>query len=78
MKQSEDKLKFFDKYRFTMNIEMPHPEFIDIMEFEGLEAHYVSLLEGKVKSLEKYIVLQNEKIDFLMNKEIYKWKKEKG
>jgi len=66
--------KFFEKYGFTQSYSKPHPDFKDDMEFHGLESHYVNMLERRLKHLEEYIDLQNQKIDFLMNKEFYKWK----
>lgn len=75
MKQSDDPKAFFEKYKFTQSSSKPHPVHKDSMNFEGLEADYVSTLELKITQLEKYIGLQNDKIDFLMNKEFYKWKK---
>lgn len=74
MKQSDDPKAFFEKYQFTSTLNIPHPKFKDEMEFTGLEANYVSTLEYEVKNLEKYIRLQNDKIDFLMNKEFYNYK----
>lgn len=73
--QSEDPKTFFDKYQFTMTIEKPHPTHKDQMRFEGLEADYVSRLEQQVRDLEKYVGIQNDKIDFLMSQEIHKWKR---
>jgi hypothetical protein len=74
MKQSENYDEFLKKYGFTLTISKPHPKHKDVMNFEGLEANYVSNLESQVESMEKYIKLQNEKIDYLMNKEFYSWK----
>lgn len=74
MKQSDNPDEFFQKYGFNSTISKSHPEYKDKMHFEGLEANYVSNLELKIKSMETYIDLQNEKIDYLMNKEFYKWK----
>jgi hypothetical protein len=71
MKQSDNPEEFFKKYGFTMYMKEPHPIFKDMMEFEGLEAKYVSELEHKVRDLEKYINYQNDKIDFLMNRDLY-------
>lgn len=65
---------FFKKYGFTQTYSAPHPIHKDEMTFEGLEAQYVTSLEHRVRDLEKYIQIQNDKIDFLMNKEFYKWK----
>lgn len=77
MKQSEDSKAFFEKYGFTQTSSMPHPEFKDEMCFEGLESEYVSRLESQIRTLETYIGLQNQKIDFLMTKEFYKWEQDK-
>lgn len=75
LNQKDNPEEFFEKYGFTKSATQHHPEFKDaMMHFEGLEAHYVGLLERQVKELEKYIQHQNEKIDFMMNREFYAWK----
>lgn len=74
MKQKGNEEEFFNKYGFTKSITMKHPRLKGEMNFEGLEADYVSHLENKVDHLERYIGLQNQNIEFLMNKEFYKWK----
>lgn len=74
IKQSDDSKKFFDTYGFTMTISRKHPERDGMMNFEGLEAEYVSNLEQQIKSMKTFIDLQNQKINFLMDKEFYKWK----
>ena len=76
MKQSDDSKAFFEKYGFTASLTKKHPEFKDEMSFEGLECNYVTSLENQISDLKTYISIQNNKIDFLMNKEIYKWQRE--
>lgn len=75
MKQSDDPKAFRDKFEFTLTIDMKHPISKEDMHFEGWEAKYVSRLEMQVKDLEKYLNIQNEKIDWLMNRDMYLIKK---
>jgi hypothetical protein len=74
IKQDDNAKLFFEKYGFMQTCTMKHPEFNDTIKFTGLEAHYVSMLENKIKNLETYIKLQHDKIDYLMNKEFLKYK----
>jgi DNA/RNA endonuclease YhcR with UshA esterase domain len=78
VKQSEDAEAFFKKYSFTSSRTMKCPTTGDTMQFEGLESRYVGELEMRIKDLEKYIQCQNQKIDFLMNREFHKWEKIKS
>jgi len=74
MKQSDDPKAFFDKFQFNSSITMKHPESREPMAFEGWEAKYVNELEWKVKELERYVKMQMEKIDWLMNRDFYMFK----
>lgn len=76
MKQSDDPKAFFNKYGFTSTMTMKHPTFNDEMKFEGLESEYVGRLQQRIRELEKYIGIQNDKIDFLMTKDIFKWRRD--
>lgn len=71
MKQSDDSKAFLEKFGFTQSIDMKHPTAKEPMHFDGFEAKYVNELEFKVQSLEKYIGLQNDKIDWLMSRDMY-------
>jgi hypothetical protein len=71
MKQSDDHKAFFEKFGFNLTCNMKHPDSKEPMNFEGWEAKYVSTLEHKVEQLEKYLGMQNEKIDWLMNRDMY-------
>jgi hypothetical protein len=73
MRQSDNSEEFFKKYGFTKTSSMPHPDFKDIMSFEGLEADYVSRLEREIDQLQKFILHQQEKMDWLRDREFYKF-----
>lgn len=64
--------EFFNKYGFTRTLTMKHPTFKDTMKFTGLEADYVGILERRVADLEKFVAHQNEKMDWLRDREFYK------
>lgn len=74
MKQSDDPKAFFEKYKFTLTYSLPHPTHKDMMEFDGLEANYVSGLEREVKHLKNYIELLQGKIEYLMSQDYYLYK----
>lgn len=65
--------EFFKKYGFTLTKTMSHPKFKDNMTFKGLEADYVQNLEVRIQELEKFIVHQQEKMDWLRDREFYKF-----
>lgn len=76
--QLKDPKEFFEEFKFTTTYSLPHPEYNGpYMTFTGLEARYVQSLERQVKDLEKYINMQNEKLDWLRDREFYCWKEGK-
>lgn len=77
MNQRDNPEEFFEKYGFRLDMTINHPDFNEPMHFDGLEANYVNRLEREIKELRKFIDIQNGKLDYLMNKEFYTWKRAK-
>lgn len=73
LKQADDPKKFFETFKFKLHTSMPSPQFPEYeIEFDGLEAKYVSTLEFENEELRRHVKELRERIWWLQEREYRK------
>lgn len=74
MSQNLSNKECFEKHKFSLSMDMPHPIYKDTMYFEGLCADYVSRLERENEFLKQAYERLREKLDWMTTQEMYRLK----